>query len=110
MRHGKHFWKALVLGSILASGISAARAEEPVATGTRGDRIDLYDEQGSICPEGLRRAVYVYQTPHPRAGEMVEGCWRVDSTRVFLAFADGDRGAVDLDLFTWRRSYTGTRL
>ena len=87
-----------------------ARAEEPVATGTNGDRIDLYDEQGSICPEGLKRAVYVYLAPHPRAGETVEGCWRADSMRVFMAFADGDRGALDLDVFTWRRSHTGQRL
>ena len=110
MENGKNLWKALLLGTFLAGNLSAARAEEPVATGTRGDRIDLYDEQGSICPEGLRRAVYTYQTPHPRTGETVEGCWRADSMRVFLAFADGDRGALDLDVFTWRRSYTGTRL
>ncbi len=110
MENGKHRWKAVLLSTFLAANLSAARAEEPVATGTRGDRIDLYDEQGSICPEGLRRAVYIYQPPHPRAGEMVEGCWRADSMRVFLAFADGDRGALDLDVFTWRRSYIGTQL
>ena len=95
---------------MLATSLSTARAEEPVASGTRGDRIDLYDEQGAICPEGLKRAVYAYLPPHPRAGETVEGCWRADSARVFLAFADGDRGAVDVDVFTWRRSYTGTQL
>jgi hypothetical protein len=110
MEYGKHLWKVLLLGSILALNLSAARAEEPVATGTRGDRIDLYDEQGSICPEGLKRAVYSYLAPHPLAGETVEGCWRADSKQVFMAFADGDRGAVDLDVFTWRRSHTGQRL
>ena len=110
MEHGKHLWKGLLLGSILAVSLSAARAEEPIATGTRGDRIDLYDEQGSICPEGLKRAVYVYLAPSPLAGETVEGCWRADSMRVFMAFADGDRGALDVDVFTWRRSHTGQRL
>ena len=110
MEYGKHLCKGLLLGLILAGSLSAARAEEPVATGTRGDRIDLYDEQGSICPEGLKRAVYSYLVPHPRAGETVEGCWRADSARVFMAFADGDRGALDLDVFTWRRSHTGLRL
>ncbi len=109
MENGKHFWQALLVGSILAANVSAARGEEPVATGTRGDRIDLYDEQGSICPTGLRRAVFTYQLPNPLAGETVEGCWRLDGARVFMAFADGDRGAVDLDVFTWRRSYSGTR-
>ena len=110
MEHGKHLWKALLLGSILAANASGARGEEPVATGTRGDRIDLYDEQGSVCPEGLKRAVYTYLAPSPVAGETVEGCWRADSRRVFMAFADGDRGALDLDIFTWRRSPTGNRL
>ena len=110
MEHGKHLWKAVVLGSILAVNASGARGEEPVATGTRGDRIDLYDEQGSVCPEGLKRAVYTYLAPSPVAGETVEGCWRADSRRVFMAFADGDRGALDLDIFTWRRSPIGTRL
>lgn len=110
MEYGKRLWKGLLVGLTLAGSLSAARAEEPVATGTRGDRIDLYDEQGSICPEGLKRAVYSYLVPHPRAGETVEGCWRADSIRVFMAFADGDRGALDLDVFTWRRSQTGQRL
>ena len=110
MGYGKHLCKFLLLGSILAGNLSAARAEEPVATGTRGDRIDLYDEQGSICPEGLKRAVFTYLQPTPLAGQTVEGCWRVDGTRVFMAFADGDRGAVDSDVFTWRRGHIGTRL
>ena len=110
MENGKHLWKALLLGSILAGNLSTARGEEPVATGTRGDRIDLYDAQGSICPEGLKRAVFTYLAPSPLAGETVEGCWRVDGKRVYMAFADGDRGAVDLEVFTWHRSYTGTRL
>ena len=110
MEYGKHLWKALVLGSILVGSLSAARADEPVATGPRGDRIDLYDEQGSICPEGLKRAVYTYLAPSPAAGETVEGCWRADSMRVFMAFADGDRGALDRDVFTWRRGHTGQRL
>ena len=109
MKHGKHLWKALLLGSILGNPL-VARAEEPVATGTRGDRIDLYDEQGSICPEGLKRAVYTYLAPSPVAGETVEGCWRADSMRVFMAFADGDRGSLDRDVFTWRRGHTGQRL
>lgn len=110
MENGKHLWKVLLLGSILAGNLSIARAEEPVATGTRGDRIDLYDEQGSICPDGLKRAVFTYMLPNPLAGETVEGCWRLDGSRVFMAFADGDRGAVDSDVFSWRRGYTGTRL
>ena len=110
MESGKHVWKAVLLGSSLAVSLSTALADEPVATGTRGDRIDLYDDQGSICPEGLKRAVYTYLPPHPRAGETVEGCWRADSVRVFMAFADGDRGAVDVDVFTWRRGHTGTQL
>jgi hypothetical protein len=111
MEYGKHLWKALLLGSILLVSLSVARAEEePVATGTRGDRIDLYDQQGSICPEGLKRAVYSYLAPSPLAGETVEGCWRADSRRVFMAFADGDRGALDLDVFTWRGSHPGQRL
>ena len=108
MENGKNLWKVLLLGAILAGNLSGARGEEPVATGTRGDRIDLYDEQGSICPEGMKRAVYTYLLPNGLAGETVEGCWRADSMRVFMAFADGDRGAVDLDVFTWRRSHTGT--
>ena len=110
MENGKHLWKVLLLGAFLAGNLSAARGEEPVATGTRGDRIDLYDEQGSICPEGLKRAVYTYLQPNPLAGQTIEGCWRADSMRVFMAFADGDRGALDLDVFTWRLSHTGTRL
>jgi hypothetical protein len=110
MEQGKHLWKGLLLGSVLTLSLSAARGEEPVATGTKGDRIDLYDEQGAICPEGLKRAVYSYLTPHPRAGETVEGCWRANSEHVLLAFADGDRGALDLDIFTWRRSHPGQRL
>lgn len=110
MHYDKNLWKALLLGAIFGGSLSVARAEEPIATGTRGDRIDLFDEQGSICPEGLKRAVYSYLVPHPRAGETVEGCWRADSMRVFMAFADGDRGALDLDVFTWRRSHTGQRL
>ena len=110
MEHGKHLWKVLLLGSILAVNASGARGEEPVATGTRGDRIDLYDEQGSVCPEGLKRAVYTYLLPNGLAGETVEGCWRADSKLVFMAFADGDRGAVELDVFTWRRSPTGQPL
>jgi hypothetical protein len=110
MEYGKQMWKGLLLGSILAGNLSAAQGEEPVATGTRGDRIDLYDQQGSICPEGLKRAVYTYLAPSPVAGETVEGCWRADSMRVFMAFADGDRGALDLDVFTWRRGHTGKQL
>ena len=107
----KHLWKALLLGSIVAGSLSAARAEEePVATGTRGDRIDLYDGQGSICPEGLKRAVYTYLLPNGLAGQTVEGCWRSDSTLVFMAFADGDRGAVELDVFTWRRGHIEPRM
>ena len=111
MEYGKHLWKVLLLGSILLVSLSVARAEEePVATGTRGDRIDLYDEQGSICPEGLKRAVYTYLVSHERAGETVEGCWRSDNKLVFMAFADGDRGAVDADAFTWHRGRSGTQL
>lgn len=110
MKHGKRLWKALLWGSFLAGSLSVARAEEPVATGTRGDRIDLYDDQGSICPEGLKRAVYTYLSPSPAAGETVEGCWRADSRRVFVAFADGDRGALDRAVFTWRDGEVGTRL
>ena len=110
MEYGKHLWKFLLLGSFVAGNLSVARAEEPVATGTRGDRIDLYDEQGSICPDGLKRAVYTYLAPSPLAGETVEGCWRADSRRVFMAFADGDRGALELDVFTWHRGHTGQRL
>ena len=110
MENGKHVWKALLLGGILAGNLSAPRAEEPVATGTRGDRIDLYDERGSVCPEGLKRAVYTYLLPNGLSGQTVEGCWRADSTLVFMAFADGDRGAVELDVFTWRRSPTGQQL
>ena len=110
MEHGKHLWKGLLLSSVLALSVSAAQRDEPVATGTNGDRIDLYDEQGAICPEGLKRAVYSYLTPHPRAGETVEGCWRADRVHVLLAFADGDHGAVDLDVFTWRRSHKSQRL
>jgi len=110
MEYGKHLWKSLLIGLILAGSVSAAQGEEPIATGTRGDRIDLYEEQGSICPEGLKRAVYTYLLPHPLAGETIEGCWRADSVRVFMAFADGDRGAVDADVFTWRRGRSGTQL
>ena len=110
MENGKHLWTVLLLGSFLAGTLSIARAGEPVATGTRGDRIDLYNEQGSICPEGLKRAVYTYQAPSPVAGETVEGCWRADSKRVFVAFADGDRGALDRDVFTWHEGQVGTRL
>ena len=110
MENGKHLWKVLLVGAILAGSLSAARGEEPVATGTRGDRIDLYDDQGSICPEGLKRAVYTYLLPNGLAGQTVEGCWRADSTLVFMSFADGDRGAVELDVFTWRRSPTGQQL
>lgn len=110
MDHDKHLWKALLLGAILAANLSAAQAEEPVATGTRGDRIDLYDDQGSVCPEGLKRAVYTYLLPNGLAGQTVEGCWRADSTLVFMAFADGERGAVELDVFTWRPGHIGTRM
>jgi len=110
MQYDKHLWKALLLGATLAGGLSAVRAEEPVATGTRGDRIDLYDDRGSVCPEGLKRAVYTYLLPNGLAGQTVEGCWRADSTLVFMAFADGERGAVELDVFTWRPGHTGTRM
>ena len=110
MESGKRLWSGLLLGSALALSLSAARADEPIATGTNGDRIDLYDEQGAICPDGLKRAVYSYLPPHPRAGETVEGCWRSDSVHVLLAFADGDRGALDVDVFTWRQGHTGQRL
>jgi hypothetical protein len=111
MEYGKHLWKSLLIGSMLAGSVSAVQGEEePVATGTRGDRIDLYEEQGSVCPEGLKRAVYTFMLPHPLAGETVEGCWRADTTRVFMAFVDGDRGAVDLDAFTWRRRPAETQL
>ncbi len=110
MQYDKHLWKALLLGATLAGGLSAVRAEEPVATGTRGDRIDLYDDRGSVCPEGLKRAVYTYLLPNGLAGQTVEGCWRADSTLVFMAFADGERGAVELDVFAWRRSHPGTRM
>ena len=105
MQYDKHLWKALLLGAILAGSFSAARGEEPVATGTHGDRIDLYDEQGSMCPEGLKRAVYTYLLPNGLPGQTVEGCWRADSTLVFMAFADGDRGAMELDVFTWRQGH-----
>ncbi len=110
MQYDKHLWIALLLGASLAGSLSAARAEEPVATGTRGDRIDLYDDQGSVCPEGLKRAVYTYLLPNGLAGQTVEGCWRADSTLVFMAFADGERGAVELDVFTWRRGHIGPRM
>jgi hypothetical protein len=106
----KHLLKSLLLGSILAGNLSVAfGAEEPVATGTRGDRIDLYDSQVS-CPEGLKRAVYTFLMPHPQAGETIEGCWRADNMRVFLVFADGDSGAVGRDAFAWRLDQVGTRL
>lgn len=105
MQHDKHLWKALLLGAVLAGSLAAARGEEPVATGTQGDRIDLYDGQGSMCPEGLKRAVYTYLLPNGLSGQTVEGCWRSDSTLVFVAFADGDRGAMELDIFTWRQGY-----
>jgi hypothetical protein len=110
MEHNKRLWKALLLGVTLAGSVSAVRAEEPVATGTRGDRIDLYDDQGSVCPEGLKRAVYTYLLPNGLAGQTVEGCWRADSTLVFMAFADGERGAVELDVFTWRPGHTVMRM
>jgi hypothetical protein len=109
MEYGKRLWKGLLLGSVLALSLSAARAEEPVATGTNGDRIDLYDEQGTICLEGMKRAVYSYLAPHALAGQTVEGCWRADNVRVLLAFVDGDRAVVDVGIFTWRRSDTGQR-
>ena len=110
MEFSKHLWKSLLIGSMLAGSVSAVQGAEPIATGTRGDRIDLYDEQGSICPEGLKRAVYTFLLPHPLAGETVEGCWRADDARVFMAFADGDRGAVDVDAFIWHQGRIGTRL
>ena len=111
MENGKHLLKSLLLGSILAGNLSAAWcAEEPVASGTQGDRIDLYGSQGSICPEGLKRAVYTFLMPHPQAGETIEGCWRADNVRVFLVFADGDIGAIGRDAFTWRLDQVGTRL
>ena len=107
----KPFGKCLLIASILASGVSVAQGtEEPIASATRGDRIDLYDQQGSICPDGLKRAVYAYLAPHPLAGKTIEGCWRADGTRVFMAFTDGDRGAVDRGLFTWHKEYAATRL
>ena len=111
MENGKHLLNSLLLGSILAGNLSAAYcAEEPVATGTRGDRIDLFDSQGSVCPEGLKRAVYTFLTPHPQAGETIEGCWRADNVQVFLVFTDGDSGAVGRDAFTWRLDQIGRRL
>lgn len=110
MKYGKHLWKSVLLGSMLAANVSAGQGEEPVATGTQGDRIDLYGSQGSICPEGLKRAVYTFLMPHPQAGETIEGCWRADSRSVFLVFADGDSGAIGRDAFTWRLDQVGTRL
>ncbi|MGH6608993.1 MAG: hypothetical protein ACRECQ_01930 [Burkholderiaceae bacterium] len=110
MKHTRYLWKFLLLGGILAANVSIAQeTQEPIASATRGDRIDLFDEQGSICPAGLKRAVYAFLDPHPQAGQTVEGCWRADNKRVFMAFADGDRGAVDRDMFTWHWS-DGTRL
>lgn len=110
MQYNKHLWKAAVLGAILSGSLSTARGEEPIATGTRGDRIDLYEDQGPICPEGLKRAVYTHLLPNGLSGRTVEGCWRADNTLVFMAFADGERGAVELDVFTWHRSLTGQPL
>ena len=104
-------WKFLLIGSMLVSGASIAQdSEEPIASATRGDRIDLYDERGTICPEGLKRAVYAFLAPHPLAGVTVEGCWRADAKQVFMAFTDGDRGAVDRNMFTWHNGDNGTRL
>jgi hypothetical protein len=105
MRYDKYLCKALLVGVILAGSAASAWAEEPIATGTHGDRIDLYDERGPTCPEGLKRAVYTYLLPNGLPGQTVEGCWRADSTLVFMAFADGDRGAMELDVFTWRQGH-----
>ena len=110
MQYNKHLCTALLLGAILSGSLPTARGQEPIATGTRGDRIDLYEDQGSICPEGLKRAVYIHLLPNGLAGRMVEGCWRADSTLVFMAFADGERGAVGLDVFTWRPGHTAAPL
>ena len=73
--------EGLLLGSILAAQpveLPALRNRSPPALAAIEST--CYDEQGSICPEGLKRAVYAYLAPHPRAGETVEGCWRADSS------------------------------
>ena len=59
MQYNKHLWKAAVLGAIVSGSLSTARVRKRSRPAPRRSN-RLYEDQGPICPEGLKRAVYTH--------------------------------------------------
>ena len=72
-------------------------ANDPIATVEGGgDKIELYEQRGEICPEGFKSARY-----YVNRASVVFGCYVIDGKDVLLYWADGDRGKAGIDRFTW---------
>ena len=74
-------------------------------TGPQGDRIDLYSQSNDSCKalsENALRALYTYRDGDAlhKPGQTVEGCYIINESFVYLIYADGDRGKLQLRLFT----------
>ena len=73
-------------------------------TGPQGDRIDLYSQSNEPCKALSDRALRALYTYHDgdslhKPGQTVEGCYVIDESFVYLIYADGDRGKLQLRLF-----------
>lgn len=93
--------RALVLACLIAVTMGAQAAVVYRNVVGQGDVVEFTDEPAEWCaagaPPGVLKATWKVNAG-PRKGEVVRGCYVIDGDRVLMAFEDGDKYAVPLEV------------